>query len=125
MVRIIYLIRMSNEAKKGSDLGFYIFLILAAILLIPIALGAKNFNQIVRIWKTLLITIGIIAAILVGVLSYYRILKKAKQKNKINGKNPRNERVSQKEEEEIANDEEKGGEYNSIVLPKKPTELSE
>lgn len=116
---------MSNEAKKGSDLGFYIFLILAAILLIPIALGAKNFNQIVRIWKTLLITIGIIAAILVGVLSYYRILKKAKQKNKINGKNPRNERVSQKEEEEIANDEEKGGEYNSIVLPKKPTELSE
>ncbi|HUT81499.1 MAG TPA: hypothetical protein VMZ29_09890 [Candidatus Bathyarchaeia archaeon] len=107
---------MSNEAKKGSELGFYMFLILAGILLIPLAIGLKNFDQILRIGKILLITIGTLAAILLGVLSYIRIMRKMGKRNKIRIARKNNESLATEAKEEATVEIETTTENDELLL---------
>jgi len=64
---------MSNN--QGSDLGFIVFLGIAALFIIPLIVGVETFDDIFRIGKIVLIIISIIAIIAVitiGILFYRR-----------------------------------------------------
>ncbi|MHA1213569.1 MAG: hypothetical protein ACTSSH_14060 [Candidatus Heimdallarchaeota archaeon] len=89
---------MSKEVKTGSNLGFFIFLGIAAVFIIPIALGVRSFDKILVIGKILLITIGITAVVLFSVLLYLRI--KRKRSVKRTGKTEEETKKGEKNEEE-------------------------
>jgi len=72
---------MASE-KKGSDLGFIIFLIFAVIVMIPLAVGIDSFDQFILIGKIVLISAVVIVIALIAILVAIFIRKRIKIKEK-------------------------------------------
>jgi hypothetical protein len=71
---------MSGKSNNKSDLGFIIFLVLAIVVLIPLAIGFESFESLIRTMKIVLGLVFGLTIIVLSVGGYYFYKRKVKKK---------------------------------------------
>ena len=87
---------MNNN--QGSDLGFLVFLGIAAIFIISFFLGVDSINEIIKLGKTIIILLGVLAIMAIIVVSFLFYKRKFPGKGKLKSENNK-EKIEKKEEE--------------------------
>ena len=87
---------MSNN--QGSDLGFLVFLGIAALFIIPLFLGVDNIDEIIKLGKSISILLGVLAIIAVSIVAYLFYKRKFPGKRNLRSEN-KQEKIENRRDE--------------------------